>query len=189
MVNIEDIREYETTLEEARTNSKSGIISNDNIMNTYCVLNYMLQYCNSIQIYSGENRLFTKNGKEKLREIADSNSTNYLYGKTLYLLEAFLNDPLKKIQLICERKPAEMEEDMKKIIANRKNFSFKTLKESTRDFFDYHFMIGDFLIYRRETNDSNKNGVVKIAYNNEELDNCKILREAFETISNDALPA
>lgn len=187
MVRIEDVKEYEDMLNEARSDSQSGIIPNDNIMNTYCVLNYMLKNCNSIQIYSGQSRLLTKNGKDKLTEIADEETTKYLYDKTLHSLEAFLNDPQKSLELISEKEPAELEENIKSILADKKNFSFKVLKDPTKGNYEYHFMVGDFMIYRRETNDANKNGVIKIAYLNEELENCKILKTAFKTINNDIL--
>lgn len=186
MVNLKSIKDYEEILENARTNSISSIIPNDNIMNTYCVLNYMLKNCSSIQIYCGEARLFTKNGEARLKEIADKDSVNYLYEKMLSLLTIFLANPQKQIEIISEREPAEIEDKIKSIL-DKKNFSVKILRDKKIGNFEYHFMVGDFSIYRRETNDKSKNGIVKIAYQDKALESCRVLRTAFQTIDNEIL--
>ena len=79
MLSEEAVIKYQESLVNASETQE--IVPNDNIMNTYCVLLWMLQHCRDVVIYCGEARLFSKKGKEKLREILENEAVDSLYKK------------------------------------------------------------------------------------------------------------
>lgn len=182
LFNETDTNNFNLQLENAWDNNNSIIIQNDNIMNTYCVLNFMLQKCNQIKIYCGEARLFTTKGKKKLEEIGTEDAAKKLYNQFWMLLGNFLDENRNSIEIISERKISMSESENKLTDVLRKNnFRLYILKEHHLKF-DFHFMVGDNRIYRRELEDKDKKGRIRIAGTDQTvIDSCVLLNEIFET--------
>lgn len=182
LFNEEDTDNFNEQLENAWNNNSSIVIQNDNIMNTYCVLNFMLQKCNQIKIYCGEARLFTKKGKRKLEEIGTKNAVEKLYTQFRALLGKFLSNERNSIEIISEREISisEPEKELTDILG-KNNFRLYILKEHNPKF-DFHFMVGDNNIYRRELEDKSKKGRIRITGTDQTVrDSCMLLNEIFET--------
>ena len=161
LFNEEDTDNFNEQLENAWNNNSSIVIQNDNIMNTYCVLNFMLQKCSQIKIYCGEARLFTKKGKRKLEEIGTKNAVEKLYTQFRALLGKFLSNERNSIEIISEREISISEPEKELTdIWGKNNFRLYILKEHNPKF-DFHFMVGDNNIYRRELEDKSKKGRIR----------------------------
>lgn len=177
-----DIDKFNELLENAWNDNNSIVIQNDNIMNTYCVLSFMLQKCSQIKIYCGEARLFTTKGKRKLEEIGTKNAVEQLYTQFWTLLGKFLANEKNSIEIISERK-LSMSEPEKELtdVLRKNNFRLYILKEHNPKF-DFHFMVGDDNIYRRELEDKSKKGRIRITGTDTTVrDSCILLNEIFET--------
>ena len=155
------------------------IVPNDNIMNTYCVLLWMLQNCKDIIIYCGEARLFTVNGKKKLQDILDKDAVKYLHMKVIDAFQQFVSVKNNSLRVICERRPVEWDKDMLQVL-REPNVSISLLNTEKAPYFPYHFMVGDDTIYRRETNHSEKEGLVRFF-----TEICKIFRAVFSSYNKD----
>lgn len=158
---MDHVIKYQDLLEKARNDHDTSIIPNDNILNTYCVLIEMLKHCNEIRIYCGEARLFTKKGIERLGQVGDKDVVKYLYSELINALNDFLSNPNKSLSIISERQPGDLLGKIKRIVLNKKNFSLSLLKEDKISKFEYHFMVGDTAIYRREISHPDKKGIVR----------------------------
>ena len=182
LFNEEDTSNFNEQLENAWSNDNSIVIQNDNIMNTYCVLNFMLQKCSQIKIYCGEARLFTKKGKMRLEEIGTENAVKQLYAQFWELLGKFLAHERNSIEIISERKISisEPEKELTDVL-QKNNFRLYILKEHNPKF-DFHFMVGDNKIYRRELEDQSKKGRIRITGTDQTVrDSCILLNEIFKT--------
>lgn len=181
-LNEQDTNSFNEQLENAWKNNSSDIIQNDNIMNTYCVLNFMFQKCSQIKIYCGEARLFTKKGKRKLEEISTKNAAEQLYTQFWKLLREFLANERNSIEIISERKicTSEPEKELTDALG-KNNFKLYILKGHNPKF-DFHFMVGDNKIYRRELEDKSKKGRIRIAGIDQTVkESCMLLNRIFET--------
>lgn len=167
----EKVRDYKELLEKA--SSTSDIIDNDNIMNTYCVLLWMLNNCRNIAIYCGEARLFSEKGKIRLEELLEKSAAEKLYKEVIDALFQFVSVKENKLSVICERQPAEWDKGMLQSL-REPNVEISTLNTDKAPYLPFHFMIGDDKIYRRETDHEKKKGRVRFF-----LDSCKVLRKAF----------
>lgn len=178
MLSEKSVSDYQELLVNA--SKTQDIVSNDNIMNTYCVLLWMLQHCHDIVIYSGEARLFSKKGKEKLGGILEKEAVDSLYNKVVEALKIFVEARGNKLRVICERQPSDWDKSMLGSL-QKPNVSINVLKSERAPYFPYHFMVGDNQVYRRETNHGEKKGVVRFF-----AESCKVFREAFNSYYKDS---
>lgn len=182
LFNEEDTDSFNEQLENAWNSKNSIVIQNDNIMNTYCVLNFMFQKCSQIKIYCGEARLFTKKGKRKLEEIGTKYAAEQLYTRFWALLGKFLANEKNSIEIISEREISTSEPEKELTDAlGKNNFRLYILKGHNPKF-DFHFMVGDNNIYRRELEDKSKKGRIRITGTDRTVkESCMLLNEIFET--------
>lgn len=178
MLSEKSVKDYQCSLEAASRTDK--IVPNDNIMNTYCVLLWMLSHCRDIIIYCGEARLFSVKGEDKLKKILEAEAVESLYNEVIKALKEFVEKKDNKLRIICERQPSDWNESMLNSL-QKPNVTISILKSNKGPYFPYHFMVGDNTVYRRETDHGEKKGVVRFFE-----DSCKVFRDAFRSYNNDS---
>lgn len=177
-LSVKDVKDYVKQLGEA-SKTDQIVVPNDNIMNTYCVLLWMLENCHDIIIYSGEARLFTVRGKKRLQDILDKDAVTTLHKKVKDALVQFVSGKDNTLRVICERQPAGWDKELLQSL-REPNVSISILNTEKAPCFPCHFMVGDHTIYRRETDHSEKKGLVRFF-----AESCKIFRAAFSSYDKD----